>query len=423
MFTSVRTKLNLFVVALLVLCAAAVVGLVKTQSSSAATCYANNIMPCGFTSKSDFISKVKANAKGDYPAIYNYFSLSSSDYSRFENSARPGTVYADGRVVVDGQTVATDAWQIGRVDHSYDSAMSINGKTYYRSTVKDDFAYHKFSSQAVMVMFDNKGVAEFTVMNVCGNPVKGTNVTPKYSCDLLQKSTVAGKENTYSFTTKATATNNAKAVKYVYNFGDGTTATTTSASQAVQHTYTKAGSYTASVTVYVTIPGGQTVTTTSTTCKTVITVEEKPAPKTPFQQCVAVKAALLNKDELKYQFTVTTNQGNGSTFKSADFDFGDGTTTNAVVPTDANTASATHAYAKEGSYTTKVTVNFNTADGVKSDTCQTSIDTGITPPPTPPETPQVLPATGAGGVAGLFLGTSVLAGLGFRRFQMRNLRG
>ncbi len=413
MLNSVRTKLNVFAVALIVLCAAAILGLVKTQTSSAATCYANNIMPCGYTSGTDFINKVKANAQGDLPTIYNYFGLSSTDYSRFTNTSRAGTLYADGHLVVDGQTVLTNAWQIGRVDHSYDTAMQIGGKTYYRSTVKDDFAYHKFSSQPVLVMFDNKGVAQFTVMNVCGNPAKGTNVVPKYSCDLLQKTAVSGKKDTYSFTTKATATNNAKLVKYYYDFGDGTHATTTSASQAVEHTYAKPGSYTASVTVYVSLPGAQTVTVTSATCKTVITVQAE-QPK-PFQQCVSVQPLLLNKEQLQYQFTVTTSQGNGATLKSASFDFGDSTNAVDVQPSSSTTVVTTHNYAKEGKYTIVATVSFNTASGVQSDTCQASIDTGVTPVTPPAE----LPNTGVGNMLGLFLGTSVAAGLGFRRFQLR----
>jgi hypothetical protein len=442
MIASVRTKLNLFLITLLVLCTAAVVGLVKSPTTSADTCFANNIMPCGFTSASDFISKVKANAKGDYPAIYNYFGLSSSDYSRFQSSARPGTVFADGHVEVDGQTVATSAWQIGREKHSYDTPLAIGGNTYNRSTVKDDFAFHKFSSQPVMVMFDSKGVAQFTVMNVCGNPVKGTNVTPKYSCDLLQKSAVAGKENTYSFTTKASATDNAKVVKYTYDFGDGTNATTTSATEAVQHTYAKAGTYTASVTISVTVPGGQTVTTTSVTCKTVITVKEKPAP---VQQCISVAGVLLNKEELKYEFTVTTSQSNGSTLKSASFNFGDGSSANDVAPTSGTTVKTSHSFAKEGKYTVVATVNFNTAAGVKNVTCQTAVDTGVTPmcatnpslPANSPECkpcefnaqlpadspdckkPEVLANVGPGNMIGLFTATSAVAGIGYRLFLLR----
>ncbi len=46
--------------------------------------------------------------------IYNSFGLSSGDYDRFVKYAKPATFYKNGTVVVNGQTVATNAISWGR---------------------------------------------------------------------------------------------------------------------------------------------------------------------------------------------------------------------------------------------------------------------------------------------------------------------
>jgi len=430
-----RSKVTVLAVALLAASTLAVAGTQKASASYIQDCKTNSIVRCGAGTPSDFIAKVKANTTGDLPKVFADFGLVTSEYSRFVTTAKAGTLYkSGGRIVVDGQTVATNAWSIGREQKSYSWAKTISGKTYYASNTKDVLLN---DSLPVMVMFNSRGVMEFAVMNACGNPTTGLLVTPNYSCDLLQKTTVAGKKDTYSFTTKASAANNAKVVKVVYNFGDSTTATSTSLTSAVQHTYSKPGTYTTIATVYVSLPGSQTVTVTSVKCRTVIVVEQPKVeqPKAPYQACVSLTGVLLNKDERNYQFTVTTEQGNGSTLSNATFAFGDGVTAADLAPNSATTVMATHAYTKEGKYDITATVNFNTATGVESATCTTSVDTGTTPvtppvciynPSLPPESPecvappeQVLPKTGTGSMIGLFMGTSLFAGLGYRWFAAR----
>jgi hypothetical protein len=398
-------------------------------------CKDNSIIRCGAGTASSFISKTRANAPGDLPAVYADFGMVSSEYSRFVSTARPGVVYRDGRIVVDGQVVATNAWSIGRSYKSYSWKKSIAGHTYYASYTRDNLLSR---SLPIMAMFNNKGQLEFAVMNACGNPTTGNLVTPKYSCDLLQKTAVSGQKDTYSFTTKASASSNAKVVKLVYDFGDGTTATTTSTSKAVTHKYSKPGSYTATVTVYVSLPGKQTVTVTSAKCKTVITVVQ---PKQPFQECVQLTGVLISKDDHSYRFTVTTSQGNGSTLKSASFNFGDGNSSLNVAPASPTTVVTEHAFAEQKDYTITASVTFSNAAGVVSDNCETTISVQAAPvcefnPNLPPESPEcqppcvynnqlpanspeckkpeVLPSTGAGSVIGLFLGTSLAGGLSYR---------
>ena len=252
-------------------------------------CKPNSIIVCGVPTADAFIADVRANSDGhgnhDLQAVYSDFGLAPSDYSKFVTSARSGTAFQNGTVVVDGKTVATNAWSIGRTQFSYTTPITIDGHTYYKAQDTQVL----LQNLPVMVMFNAQGQMQFAVMNSCGNPIKGQNVVPKFSCDLLQMSSVNGQKNTFDFTTKATATNNAKLVNVVYTFGDGTSATETNLSTKVRHTYTSntcmnsGNTCTAMATVTVSLPGNQTVTATSAACKKQITlsVPKPPSPTPP----------------------------------------------------------------------------------------------------------------------------------------------
>jgi hypothetical protein len=416
-------------------------------------CDNNAIIYCGAQSPSEFVSKATANNPADLQGIYEDFGLAPSEYSKFVTSAKMGTAYKDGRIVVDGQTVATDAWSIGRQGNhngqTFKREYTIAGHTYYASNNKDIFLS---DSIPVMVMFDDKGAMKFAALTACGNPITGHKTNPNYSCDLLQKAAVEGQENTYSFTTKASATNGATLAKVVYDFGDGSgQVTKTSLSDAVTHTYAKAGDYTAKVTVYVTLPGGGQIPVTGAQCQTQITVE---APPVVAYNCDSLQA-LPGKEELSYTFQANTSATN-ATLTGADFDFGDGTTSQNVTPgTNATVASVDHTYADAGEYTAKATVHFqakgdDSDQAVKSATCEVKISTKVcsTNPNLPPNSPEcqpckynnklphdspkckakpvakVLPNTGAGDVIGLFAGASLVGFVGYRFYLSRRfLRG
>jgi len=274
-----------------------VAGLHRATASSMQDCKWNSIIKCGEPTADEFITQVRANddkqGHHDLQAVYSDFGLVPSDYSKFVTDAQPGMAKQDGTVVVDGKVVATDAWSIGRQHFSYATPIDINGHTYYKANDTRVL----LENLPVMVMFNSKGEMQFAVMNACGNPIKAHNVVPKFSCDLLNMSPVEGKLNTFAFSTKATATNNAKLVKVVYNFGDGTSATETDLSTQVEHTYQvgtctgENNTCTAEATVFVSVPGNQTVTTTSAECQATISLTVPPAPKPPAQPTVVTTAA------------------------------------------------------------------------------------------------------------------------------------
>ena len=333
----------------------------------AGECDTNAIFYCGFTSKTGFIDAVKKNRDGlghtDLQAIYAHTGMASADYDRFVSSARSGTAYKDGRVVVGGQTVMTNTLSYGRNGYAGEPYV-INKNTYYRGTPATRWQQDSF---AVNVLFDSKGVAQFVVIDVCGNPLTGTKATAGATCTMLNKTPVKGKLNTYAFTTSASVAGIAKYQKFVYTFGDGTSATTTSPTAAVEHTYAKPGKYTASVTVYYTTPGG-TYTVTSAPCKTTVEV------LAPYYECMSLTAGLVNQtDKYKYLFTATARYGNGATLTGGSIVFGDGKSAVGTKSADGKTITTEYRYAKAGTYTVTATLKFNYGATAVTKTCSTKL--------------------------------------------------
>jgi len=255
------------------------------RHASAANCTGNDIMFCGFSSRTDFINKVQANSDGhghnDLQAIYNFYHLTSADYANFAAHAVPGEALRNGNVVVNGQVVATGTKSIGRFKSFQGSnpfTQPIAGTDYFGNTNDQAFA-DGVSQLAVDVLFDSSGTMQFAVMPSCGNPVFGNNVKSSAQCDMLNKTSVDGKDNTFSFTTSASANGNAKITGFTYNFGDGSpTVFQTSGSTPVEHTYGP-GTFTATVTVTASVPGNSRLTLPAVAaCSRQITVAQKQVP-------------------------------------------------------------------------------------------------------------------------------------------------
>lgn len=335
-----------------------------------AACDTNDVMYCGYSSPSNFISQVKTD-KDQYgrtgiKAAYDAFGFPSSKYDRFVQTAKPATVYKDGRVVVDGQTVMTGAYSWGR-NEAYHSGSGMQVKTVGSTKFYGNATSRTFASDSLAghVMFNSNGTAEFVVLSSCANPVTGNPVDTAVRCDLLQSVQDTQNPNSYQFTTKATAIGNAKITKYSYSFGDRTVEETTSGTTPVRHTYKAPGTYEVMVTVYATTPGGGII---SAKCKKTITV-----PK-PVAQCVSLVSAILNKQDNSYTFTATAKYSSGAVLQSANFNFGDGKTSMSVKPATATTVTTTHSYAKAGNYKVTATLNFSIyGSGTTNHICQTEV--------------------------------------------------
>ena len=242
----------------------------------AADCGPNAIIYCGFNDNNQLVGYL-TNNQDTYPrtphtdlqVIMEHFGLNPSEYERFRTSARDGIVYKDGRIVVGGQTVATNVNSIGRttLDGRHDKSMSIGGKTYYYGAVTRVF---RSPSIPAKVLFDSQGRPETTLLTDCGNPVWGTPVTSTVTCSMLKKTPVDGSADTFSFTTGVAGTGNASIIRCEYDWGDGSQVEhIQDCASPIKHTF-KPGTWTAKVTVVASVPGGSTIT--SKQCQQSITV-------------------------------------------------------------------------------------------------------------------------------------------------------
>jgi len=436
--------------------AAAIIGGFSAKQLSSATasrdCTTNSIdfQPinggCGAASPTELIQDIQANNPSDLQTIYAdpSIGLTSDKYQRFAATAQPGQVLNTGDVIVDGQTVMTGAWSMGRKSFGNPNRIPIviGGVTYFNSPTSTSFAAG-VTSIPVMVMFDQNGTAEVAIMNPCGNPVLKTNkVVSTFECRELQKHAVAGKDDTYTFTTNAPVTNFAKVVKveYFVDSGNGpvlfdTQSNPTDNSKAITLTKTS----TVSVKVTFSLPGKQTRVITSTNCAMQIEVK----PKVVMHVCSNLIAT--STDNQTFRFTMTTAQDQGVTVKSADFTL-DGTSTTtgvATKDTDGNIFRE-FTFTDEVQHTVHIKRVTFVVDGqdvvvtVPDSDCATSVTPKQTPPCTknpnlpecktcvPTATQDVncheLPHTGPAGTAGLFAGVSALGAAGHRLVMKRRAR-
>ncbi len=445
---------------------------------AASSCDKVNIVYCGVnkgSASSDisaFKSTYNSNKSGhsasptvkkdytDLKTVYNWAGASASIVSGMNTTnTKLGTLYKDGRIVVDGKVVATDAWVTARYNNG-NGFTHVTGNVYARKTTTS-FAE---SSAPVLVNFQN-GKMAFAVMTGCGNAVKGTpkdtpkppeKPTPVMSCDLLT-ATKKG-DYDYEFAAKATA-ENATVTNYAFDFGDGQTQNVATGAKTANasHKYAKAGTFTASVKVTFTA-NGKTSTLTAAKCATPVkptTPPTKPEeckpgipvgdercneqPKVEYK-CVELTALANKTNSLQYSFTVKATAEN-ATIDSYTVDFGD----NTPAYTGTNPA-VDHTYAKAGTYNTKasikVTANGKTevvtgADCAKKVTIEQPMctvagketlpvdspeckETPVTPEtPKTPETPTELPNTGAGNIIGLFSGFSIAGTAAHRLISRR----
>lgn len=142
------------------------------QAASEQDCSSNSIIKCGVSSPEDFIKKYKANTTGDLDDIYQ---LSGTELTQIKTAVH-GTVYKDGRVVVNGKVVATGAKSMGRQYLAGSTAWKApNGKTYYIRPTSVSFEQNSLDA---LVVVDKDGKALAAFLTACGNPLAFTPVTP-----------------------------------------------------------------------------------------------------------------------------------------------------------------------------------------------------------------------------------------------------
>jgi hypothetical protein len=141
--------------------------------------------------------------------------------------------------------------------------------------------------------------------------------------------------------------------------------------------------------------------------------------------CDALKVDIIDTKARKVSATVT-GSANNTTISAFKIDFGDGTV--------ANTQTAEHTYAKDGTYKIVGHVT-GLVDGkevtVSSTNCELTVTYGQKPevcpynpnlPKDSPDCVEELPKTGAEGVVGLMAGVSILGAIGHRFWTIRRMQ-
>lgn len=309
------------------------------------------IIKCGAFSESKLKAAYDDNDYGDLKKVYDAFGISRSDMNGFVD----GIVYRNGNVTVDGKVVATDAMTAGR---NY-GGTAINGT---KNVGKYSVSKFVDEGQTAMVKMVN-GTFSFAIVKACGNPVTAKPKAPPkptYSCDAIEAKKISRSE--YQFTASGSADNGAKITGYRFTFGDGNT--TTSTSRTVSHTYAKAGNYTITVEVRVDIDG-TTKYVDGNNCDTSIIVS--PPPATPVYKCDQLTGQIIDTTKRTVQYSLTYTAEGGAALRNVDFNFGDGSSQNAVTP--AQSQNVQHSYGREGSYTTTATLHFTVGNSVKDVNC------------------------------------------------------
>jgi len=335
----------------------------------------NAIINGGALTATELVQKARQNAPGDLQTIFSEYGLSPSEYNRFEKTARTGTAYKDGRIVVDGRVVATNAKSLGRSKKSYSHEKTIGGITYHESYSKDVFLSDTISA---LVMFNDKGQMEFAILRACANPITGTRNNPVYKCNALTPHKV--NDTTYDFTAKASASNGASLAYGIIDYGDGTKSGKISAAdlkagtKKFRHVYNKTAKFTAKLTVYVSVPGNQTYTIAPAgTCLQTVSatvpkpkVEPKPEPKPkpivlqPVYSCDKLIMTPVKGTDDTYMYSVQYTALRGATLIGASYTYGDGSGKESPKKP---TGSLSHTYKKNGTFTSTVRLTFSMPDG------------------------------------------------------------
>ncbi len=400
---------------------------------------------CGALSVNELCLDMWTNLPGDLQTVYNEFGFQSADCDteRFQNTGRHGVLTTDGRLIVDGQTVMTNVWTMGRttLGGSQRTPYVINGVTYYHSPTQVSLA----RDLDALVLFDGDGTVEFAALEACGNPItRGDKVPSGGECKELNKTPVDGKKNTYSFTTNATTFGFAKIQKYEYFYNEGNGevkfAETSNGAQAVERTFEKSATVTVKVTIG--LPGGGSKTVTSELCKKQVGVVKEEF----LYVCEALIATAFDNNTRKFRFTTNTKQSNNVTADSADFTLdGDVTTKNVTTKDVDGNFYKDYEFDDTKTHTVSAIVNF-TADGKKVTSKEGDCVAEVTPevcihnPELPPNHPKCkppveecvpqgkedenceLPSTGPAGVAGLFAGVAAAGTVAHRMWVSRRNR-
>ncbi len=270
--------------------------------------------------------------------------------------------------VTNGATIVSYNFAFG------DKTTKVVTTSATNATAAHSYAAPGTYNATVSVTVALPGLANKTVTSyACATTVtvKPAPPTPAYSCTNLD-ATQANRTD-FTFAATATATNGATISAYIFAFGDGAnkTVTSTATSATAAHSYAAPGTYNATVSVIVKIPGKADVTVTSPACAT--TVKVKPAAAAECTSLQLIQSATNPRD---VSVTAVPTTSGGATLTNVSIDWNDGTVTNNGVNLTAN-----HTYQKDDTYTVVATLSFsNGSTTLPTATCSAKVTVSTTAP-------------------------------------------
>ena len=434
-------------------------------------CDANSVLWCGANNAGQVTGKYNHgdghNSAASIQHIYDWFHISNSEVQSLNTTAVAGSVTKSGDVYVGNQLVATNALTAGRQNISGSNKRTDGGTIFYSRPPRVSFLNNSLTAYVVM----QNGQFKFAILSSCGNPVEATAKPPakaSLACTelLATPGTIEGNgDQAYTFEAKATV-KNASISKYVFNLGSGhgnqtvnTTATTATSSKQI---YTP-GTYEVNVKVSGVAKDAFTSAPSTATCIKQFTVQPNGTLTCSSLTLDQVGTTNTSTGDVTYTLTAQATAKKAAITKYV-FDFGNGST-QTVDTSAASATSQSVVYAAGQTFPSIFVTVFGssnnngkvlTAGGAKS-ACATNLtvppqtcSTGSTassckptctapngqtfpagssqclpvpPTTTTPTTPvaTVLPNTGAGSVLGLFVGASLVGGLGYRFLLSRRL--
>lgn len=395
-FKSRGAAVSILIVALL---SAGAISVNHVHAASGVNCDGNAVIFCGGSTSalsSKFFNGDGHNSAASIQHIFSWFGISSNEMSSLGQTGQEGSVTRSGEVFVGGKLVATGALTGGR-DCSIGGTQHIVMGTKFCSR-PPSVSFISSPLSAVIVM--QNGVFKFAILHSCGNPVIAHPVTPPPVPKPTPKPTPV----------KPTP---ARPPSSNVNICNGNTANSNSGIAA------QGGNCSTNTTVV------QTQTSTPT-----------PSPAAP----VCDTLGIFKGDNRTVTITTFQTSANGSTFTSADINWGDDSTMSGVT----TVVGQTHQFASDGPFTISAVAHFmingqEVAVGGPSCQQQVSFTTPVTPPaqvtPTPPSPapvttsaattpsqPSRLVNTGPGGIFGIFGIATILGTAGYSLFLRRHLK-
>jgi hypothetical protein len=151
---------------------------ILTASAATRDCDSNAVIYCGTVNKYELRDKLNSGTGRTYQSasqlqdLFGHYGIYSKDYWRLVD----GTVYSDGRVVVNGKVVHRNAKSMGR---SYMAGSTKVSGFPYPIYLRPTSVSFRSSSIGALVRMNTNGTMQYAVLKSCGNIVPGVSYTEK----------------------------------------------------------------------------------------------------------------------------------------------------------------------------------------------------------------------------------------------------